>query len=155
MVGQLSRQSNRLKPYVSVGSIPTPTTIRCSQPKIQNPSHLTHSAFGGSECFPLKGKLPRTVYLTLTIAEQSNGRDTGFISQYSVSSSLTSASTWRVGRVWVNATALKAVEQKCSVGSNPVLSSCALVLNYGLVSPTGLLTGLPVRIGFTYGYGVM
>lgn len=41
------------------------------------------------------------------------------------------------------------------MGSNPILSSSALVLNYGLVSPTGLLKGVPVRIGFTYGYGVM
>lgn len=33
------------------------------------------------------------------------------------------AVTWRVGRVWVNVTVLKTVEQKCSVGSNPTLSS--------------------------------
>jgi hypothetical protein len=51
-----------------------------------------------------------------------------------VSSSLTSAPTWRVGRVWVNATALKAVEQKCSVGSNPTLSSI-----YGRLAEPGLL----------------
>ena len=50
---------------------------------------------------------------------------------------------------------MKAVEQKCSVGSNPTLSSSALILGYGLVSPTGLLMGFPVRIGFTCGYGVM
>lgn len=31
--------------------------------------------------------------------------------------------TWKVGRVWFNATVLKTVEQKCSVGSNPTLSS--------------------------------
>lgn len=31
--------------------------------------------------------------------------------------------TWRVGRAWINATVLKTVEQQCSVGSNPTLSS--------------------------------
>lgn len=33
------------------------------------------------------------------------------------------AVTRRVGRAWINATVLKTVEQKCSVGSNPTLSS--------------------------------
>ena len=31
--------------------------------------------------------------------------------------------TWKVGRVWFNATVLKTVEQKCSVSSNLTLSS--------------------------------
>lgn len=35
--------------------------------------------------------------------------------------------TWKVGRVWFNATVLKTVEQKCSVGSNPTLSSRATI----------------------------
>ena len=35
--------------------------------------------------------------------------------------------TWKVGRVWVIATVLKTVEQKCSVGSNPTLSSRAKI----------------------------
>lgn len=35
--------------------------------------------------------------------------------------------TWKVGRVWFNATVLKTVEQKCSVGSNPTLSSTWMV----------------------------
>lgn len=42
--------------------------------------------------------------------------------------------TWRVGRAWINATVLKTVEQKCSVGSNPTLSSI-----HGRLAESGLL----------------
>lgn len=35
--------------------------------------------------------------------------------------------TWIAGRVWFIATVLKTVEQKCSVGSNPTLSSRAKI----------------------------
>lgn len=63
--------------------------------------------------------------------------------------------TWIVDRVAYCISLLKRSRLKATTGSNPVLSSSALVLNYGLVSPTGLLKGVPVRIGFTYGYGVM
>lgn len=42
--------------------------------------------------------------------------------------------TRRVGRAWINATVLKTVEQKCSVGSNPTLSSI-----YGRLAESGLL----------------
>ena len=44
------------------------------------------------------------------------------------------AVTRRVGRAWINATVLKTVEQKCSVGSNPTLSSI-----YGRLAEPGLL----------------
>lgn len=49
--------------------------------------------------------------------------------------------TWKVGRVWFNATVLKTVEQKCSVGLNPTLSSRARYIWYAIVSPNRLLKG--------------
>ena len=51
------------------------------------------------------------------------------VNQRVASSSLAPRATWKVGRVWFNATVLKTVEQKCSVGSNPTLSSRATIRN--------------------------
>lgn len=63
------------------------------------------------------------------------------VNQRVIGSSPIPRATWKVGRVWFNATVLKTVEQKCSVGSNPTLSSRARYICYGIVSPNKLLMG--------------